>query len=345
MTLDDWKQSKGKPTLTNAQVKRLAKLVAYGIKEMGYPNVNIPLIGDYRAARHLLDGCWCDLVIKTHIGKTQVNIPVFAMAAAIGRMPSIAALAKQIISFVYEHHTDYKAAKDLSDANFRIRRYLRRNQSDIILKSLEYKIIHRRRVLHELTAKFDVLDNLLRPASQILIEYVGGQVSAKLRKLVEVQNRRRAVSDEMPEAGKVIQVDSLAEYAITASGRNVIQVVRKMCSRNPTDHLYTPITILNGHLENDYFAIKLIDARLSLEIYVRGRLFLRNEEMIATAVFSEIVKTALSGEELINVVKDKMIKPDARIAACKHYDEERMLILIEHESRLISLPKLLRIIR
>jgi hypothetical protein len=154
---------------------------------------------------------------------------------------------------------------------------------------LEYKSSPDRWSKYHLTAKFDVLDNLLRPASQISIEHVGGQVTAELRKLVEVQKRRRAVSEEMPEAGKVIQIDSLAEYAITAAGRSVIEVVGEMCTRNTYDHLYNPVTILDGHLNNDDVAISLIDACLSLKIYIKGFLFLQNQEIIVSAVFSELV--------------------------------------------------------
>jgi hypothetical protein len=342
MTLDDWIQNKGKPTLSKGQVKRLAKQVADNITELGYSNVIIPLPSDYRAVRHLLNGCWCDLVVKIRVGNMQVYLPVFAEGAAIGHKPNNCFLAKQIVSQICHYDANFRAAKNLSDASFRIRRYLRRNRSDIILKSLEYKTTSGWKAIRELTATFDVLDNLLRPASQIFLEHVSGQVSSELREFVKVQKGRRALINGMPGAGKMLEIDSLAEYAITAAGRSVIEVAREMCARNTQDHLHNPVTILDGHLKNDYVVIYLIDACLSLKIYIKGFLFLQNEEIIVSAVFPELVKTALAGEELIRVVDHPMIKPDARIAQCKNYDEKRILLLIEHESRLIPLQKLVR---
>lgn len=324
----------GAPTFTSDQMERLAANVRRRLEEIGNSAVRIPALENFRAERHTNrdpdDYFYYDLAVDIDIGPTIITLHVRKEPRRRSGMVDVDDVARSIIMHVLLATSDRPAIEALKSAHKAILAKIKREGSSLAILSVRYgpAEIAMPEALFGRTMWVEVglLDNLLRPVTEIVTGRGVREICRNLRILGDRHRVRLATLARIAPHGGVLEVDGLAEHAITAAGSEIEEITRVMLAANQAEPAVR--VMLSGSEDADHVGVRVSDGRIVLEARFAQCWIGREGNLVVKQGFPEVLLNALPGRRLGDLIAHPLLADHAEIAevikASKDFTEFRL---------------------
>ena len=310
----------GHPTLSPAEVRRLASHVARALGEVD-PAIVPPKPEDYRAETHWAPYNYYGLSVEVDVGRTVLTLLTGLPCCREGGVTEafLEHLAEDVRVAVVSVLRDEDDLADVADAERAAKAKIKRDRLDLEFVSAgfrplpfgEWTMPHPR----ELVVRVRLLDDFLLPYVHRVNRNTPRTICACLKELGLRQARRLGTRERLAPVDGVLELRTEAEFAIRAAGRDVGEVVEEMIEKNRHYGSRKAQVSLEGSTTiGPHVGVVCQDGVVGLTANLPPLDWSASGKIVVAAHFPEAVVAGLVGRPLSALVDHPLLMPSAKIA-------------------------------